>query len=145
MQSINQRWPFLGADRIHQWIWGVGSVLLSPFQTLLLYPFWALFLFLGLKIFVDSRSSKPVTYESALKIVCYASAPAYFVLLPFVGGLVAGIYTFVVLVIGFREEFQITSGRAVLVAAFPQLLSLLGLFFVAAAAFLGIFSFISLA
>lgn len=114
-------------QRMMHWIWGTGSVLLDPFLTLFQIAFVSLLVFVGARLFVpididDERP--PVTYESALRIVCYGLTPAILSGLPIFGGLVATLFVLVVTVVGAREVYRVSTGRAIVIALFPKILFL---------------------
>lgn len=122
-------------------LFGAASLALDPFLTLMSLFFTGLFIFVGARLFVRTgRDGAPteVTFESVMRILCYASTPVILSFIPVVGGLAASIGSFVILVIGIREVYHSTTGRGVLVAVFPQLL-LLALVLLAIFAFLTFF------
>ena len=107
------------------WIWGAGSIIADPFLTLAYFFFISFLVFLGARIFVTpgkNGAPREITFESALRIVCYGMTSAILAVLPLFGGPVAYIYQIVVSVIGAREVYRIDNGRASLVALFPQVL-----------------------
>jgi hypothetical protein len=118
------------ADRMKHWLWGAGSVIVDPFITLLQIFFISLLVFVGARIFVGSarrgsdpgEAPRPVTFESAVRIVSYGMTPAILTALPLFGGVVAYLYKIVVTVIGAREVYRIGNTRATLVALFPHVL-----------------------
>jgi len=129
-------------DRILHWIWGAGSVIADPFFTLASILFTSLFVFAGARILVTpgkNGAPQQITYESALRIICFGMSPAILAVLPIAGPVVAGICVAIVTVIGAREVYRISYGRAVIVALFPKILFLgillLGLLFVAVVVF----------
>lgn len=113
------------ADRMKHWVWGTGSIIVDPFLTLMQIFFISFLVFLGARIFVTpgkNRAPREITFESALRIVCFGMTPAILAVLPLFGGPIAYIYQVVVSVIGAREVYKIDNGRASLVALFPQVL-----------------------
>jgi hypothetical protein len=61
-------------------------------------------------------------YEATLRGLCYSYGPYLFVLVPFCGGLIAGVWTFVLMIIGWREMHESTTGRVVLAVLLPFIL-----------------------
>jgi hypothetical protein len=112
-------------DRVVHWMWGAGSIVLDPFLTLLSIAFTAFFVWIGARIFVDPKPEqglKEVSYESALRVVCFGMTPSILAGLPLLGGVVASLIAIVVTVIGAREAYRTTTGTAILVALFPKIL-----------------------
>jgi hypothetical protein len=107
------------AERMKHWVWGAGSVIADPFLTLGQILFVSFMVFLGARIFIANRG---VTFESALRIVCYGMTPSILTALPLFGSPIAYIYKIVVTVIGAGQVYRVGKGRATLVALFPQVL-----------------------
>src|SRR5262249_20649357 len=69
-------------DRVLHWIWGAGSILADPFLTLVSIAFTAFFVWIGARLLVDPKPERglpSVTYESALRIVCFGLTPSILV------------------------------------------------------------------
>jgi hypothetical protein len=114
-------------DQIKNWFWGAGSVITDPFLTLLQILFISFMVFVGARLLVTpgkNGAPREITFESALRIVCYGLTPSILAVLPIFGGVVAYLYIAVVTLIGAREVYRIDTGRATLVAFFPQVLLL---------------------
>jgi hypothetical protein len=60
--------------------------------------------------------------EATFRISCYSSGPGLFNILPFYGSMVAGIWEFIILVIGLQQGFKIGMGRAILAILAPPLI-----------------------
>ena len=121
------------------WIFGVGPVLIDPFLTLGTTLFTAFFVFVGARILVSpGREGHPheISFESALKITCYGLSPAILSVVPVAGSFLAYFWTIVVTVIGTREIYRIQTGRAIVIALFPNLL-FLGIILLGLMLFLG--------
>ncbi len=123
-------------DQLLHWIWGTGSVVADPFLTLASILFTTLFVYAGARLLVTpDKDGHPhnISYESALRVVCYGLSPSILAAIPLAGGFVAGLCVSIVTIIGAREVYRITTGRAIVVALFPRILLygtlLLGLFF----------------
>ncbi len=111
-------------DKLERWIWGMGSVLLDPFMTLVGIFFMSLLVYFGARILIPEHTR----FESALKIVCYSIVPAVFAFLPGASILIFLVWIPVLVILGTREVYQITTNRAILISLFPNLL-LLGIIF----------------
>jgi hypothetical protein len=94
---------------------GIGSliyVLLVVSFGIFIKP---IVLFFCLQVFGVRNSS----LEATFRISCYSSGPGLFNILPFYGSMVAGIWEFIILVIGLQQGFKIGMGRAVLAILAP--------------------------
>lgn len=122
---------------LFSWIWGTGSLILDPFFTLIKLSFTGLIIFIAAKLIIGEvrepatalemeagiqPPSKPITYESILILLCYATAPIILSGIPLVGGLAASLYAFILTVIAIKEYYKTSNGKSVVVALFPQLL-----------------------
>ena len=63
--------------------------------------------------------------ESVFRISCYSMGPGIFNVVPLFGSLLAGIWEFVVLVIGLREGFGIGTGRAIIAILLPMIVTVI--------------------
>lgn len=104
------------------WLDG-GSLLMS----LMMVPVFSLIgLFIGSGIFHvlyllvgGSRQ----TFETTFRLVAYTvGSTAPFMIVPLVGGLVSGVWSLVVLVLGGTEAHEISQGKALVVALLPSVL-----------------------
>lgn len=112
-------------ERLWSWMMGTGSILLDPFKTLIAVTFTGALVWLGARLMVTpGKNGAPseITYEGALRIVCYAMAPALLAATPLIGGSVASIWILIVTVIGAKEVYRIDLGRAIVVGLFPKVL-----------------------
>lgn len=142
--------PSKGAqDLFFNGYFGLGSVLLDPFITLVSILTSAVIIFIGARILVSpARAGKfnEIRYESAVRIISYGLAPSLLITIPFLGKGIASIYTVIVTIIGIKEMYRISSMRATMIALFPKLFIFvimgLGLMTVAFA-FFKFFSFFS--
>jgi hypothetical protein len=114
-------------DRIFEWFLGAGPVLLDPFLTLFTILFTSFLVYLGARILVSpgkDHHPEEITYSSAVRIISYGMTPSLLAAIPLLGGFVASLCTLIVTVIGAREVYRISTGRAILIALFPKLLFL---------------------
>jgi len=112
-------------DHVLHWFWGAGTVIIDPFKTLVMILIISCLVYLGVRILVIAgRNGAPreLTYETALRIVCFGMSPAIFAALPFFGTALSWFLTLVVTTIGAREVYRIGTGRALLIALFPNLI-----------------------
>lgn len=134
-------------DRFLHWFWGTGSIIADPFYTLISVLFTSLLVFVGARIFVTwfSPSTQPaqppvqVTFESAVRLICYGMAPMILVGIPLFGWGLASFLSTVITIIGAKEIYRVGLGRAIVIVLFPKLLFLgfiLGTMLVIAAVFL---------
>jgi signal peptidase I len=103
----------------------LATLVLSPVITLISVYFTAAITQLWLWIVRGKRG----TFSETMACVCYTSAPSLLGVVPFLGGLIGGVWQLVLLVIGLRQVHQTTLARAVFaVVAGPTSLALLALF-----------------
>jgi len=78
-------------------------------------------------------------FAATFRVICYATGPSLFSIVPFCGGLIGGVWSFVMYIIGAREVHGISTRRATLAALLPVLLLCgIGLFIVLMIGTLGI-------
>jgi hypothetical protein len=94
---------------------------LSPFANLILLGLAAVSVHLFVRLLTDS--SHPLL--ATTRVICYASGPALFTIVPWAGEIAGWISSAILLVIGVREVHGTTTGRATLTVLFPFLFSLL--------------------
>lgn len=118
-------------DRLWQWFWGAGSIVIDPFLTLFSILFTSFLVFVGAKIFVcwispqsSEEKSPPVTYESAARIICYGMAPMILTGIPLFGWGLATFLSAIITIIGAKEVYRVGTFRAIVIALFPKLLFL---------------------
>ena len=114
-------------DRIVHWFWGAGSIIADPFLTLAAILFTSFFVYIGARILVSPHNSNhpdEITFESAVRIICYGMTPAILAGVPVIGGPISSLWVVVVTIIAARESYRIENGRAMVVALFPKLLFL---------------------
>lgn len=111
-------------EKLVDWMFGVGSVLVDPFKTCAQILFISLFVWIGARIFakITPDAEERLSYESAVAIVGYSMAASIFKGVPIVGGLIAAIFIATISIIGARETYRVGSGRALVIALFPTLL-----------------------
>jgi hypothetical protein len=114
-------------DRIVHWAWGAGRVIIDPFWTLAGLLFVSFFVYVGARLLVtpgEDGDPRAIRYETALRIVCYGTAPAILAAIPLAGEVIPLIAVPLLTIVGAREVYRIPPGRAVVVALFPSLLKL---------------------
>jgi hypothetical protein len=130
-------------SQIMDWMFGVASVLIDPFKTTLRILFIAFFVWVGARLLASLKNpeaEKRMGFDSAVAIVGFSMAASLFNAIPVVGGMIALIFGTVLSIIGASEIFQVKTGRAMVIALFPNIL-LFGLFF---AAFIAFFSAVAM-
>ena len=109
---------------------GAASRLADFFLTPFLAVLYLIVASLLLHVFVLVLAPRRRSLTATVRTICYASGPGLFAIVPFVGGLVAGVWGVVLTVIGLREAHRTTTGRAfavwLLSAALPAAFLLLG-------------------
>lgn len=118
---------------LDKWLIGVGSVVTDPFATLFSILFTSAFVFAGARILVNGIA---VSYESAVRLVCYGMTPSILAALPFFGWGLSSVLSVVVTVIGAKKMYRTGTGRAIVIALFPKILFFA--FFAIALLFLGL-------
>ena len=98
-----------------------GFTLADPFLTLIGIFVWSAVLWVSCRILMGEAK---VSYRAIVRIIAYSLSAAIIALVPMLGPLAGRIYTVVLIVIGVREVFHVTTGRAVLAYFFPILLIL---------------------
>ena len=108
----------------------LADFFLTPFWAVLYLVVASLLLHAFVLVLVPGRRSLTAT----VRTICYACGPGVFVIIPFIGGWVAGIWGVVLTVIGLREAHRTTTGRAfaawLLAAALPVAFLMLGILLV---------------
>ena len=94
---------------------------LSPFANLILLGLAAVSVHLFVRLLTNS--SHPLL--ATTRVICFASGPALFTIVPWVGEIAGWIGSAILLVIGIREVHGTTTGRATLTVLFPVLLAVL--------------------
>jgi len=120
-------------DRAYHWMWGTGSVLIDPFKTIITILVVSFFIWIASRLLAE----KNTRFETAVTIVSFGTAPSILKGVPLVGPLLASIFIFVVTMIGARELYRVTSGRALVIVLFPEIL--LGIVVLAALAMIFFF------
>ena len=106
---------------------GIGSLIYVLLVVTLEIFIKPVILFICLLVLGVRNSS----LEATFRISCYSSGPRLLNILPFFGSVLARIWEFVILVIGLREGFKISIGRAVLAILAPLLATIILIFAVA--------------
>lgn len=94
---------------------------LSPFANLILLGLAAVSVHLFVRLLTDSSR----TLLATTRVICYASGPALFTLVPWAGEIAGWIGSAILLTIGIREVHGTTTGRATLTVLIPFMLAML--------------------
>lgn len=106
----------------------ISSIMALPILLFIELYFGAMVLHLSMLIFGAGREK----FQTTLKIVAYSAGPNIFYAVPFVGWLLAGIWSFWITVIGIKVVGQVSTARALLVTLAPAFIVisvLIGLIF----------------
>jgi hypothetical protein len=112
-------------QRVTDWVFGVGSVLIDPFKSFVWILFLSTFVWIAARLFANrdyAPAEKRLDFETAVSIIAYSQAAALFKCVPVMGGFIAAIFAMVLSVIGATETYRVTSGRAIVIALFPTIL-----------------------
>jgi hypothetical protein len=112
-------------DRILNWIFGAGPIVIDPFLTLFSILFTSFLVYLGARILVTPRKDghpDEISFESALRIICYGMTPTILSVIPVMGTWIASLGVIIVTIIGAKRVYRIQTGRAIIVALFPKVL-----------------------
>lgn len=115
-------------ERAVEFLFGAGAIVLTPFTTLLKLMLIALLVHAAVRFFMKEMQDRPHRYSTTLKILAYSTAPWILCIIPGIGVVVAWLLAFSAGVIGIREVYRTTTGRAVLAIVFPELLFAVFLF-----------------
>lgn len=61
-------------------------------------------------------------FEATTRVVAFSHSPAVFTVLPYAGGLIAGVWAIVLAIIGLREAHETTTGKAATAVLLPFVL-----------------------
>jgi hypothetical protein len=114
---------------------GIGMAALaffSPFLIILVLFIGSGILHVCLMLVRGARSG----FEATFRVVAYGYSTYIFLVIPFCGGLLAGVWAIVLMIIGLREAHETTGGKAAF-AVFLPVVVCCGLFFIAIAMFMG--------
>jgi hypothetical protein len=114
---------------------GMGMAVLaffSPFLVILWLFISSGVLHLFLMMVKGARSG----FEATFRVAAYGSSANLFLVIPFCGGLLAGVWAIVLTIIGLREAHETTGGKAAVAVFFPVVVCC-GLILVAIALFMG--------
>jgi len=114
---------------------GIGLAVLaffSPFLIILVLFIGSGILHVCLVLVRGARSG----FEATFRVVAYGYSTYILLVIPFCGGLIAGVWAVVLAIIGLREAHETTGGKAAF-AVFLPVVVCCGLFLVAIAMFMG--------
>lgn len=81
---------------------------LTPFAALLYLVAWSLIVHLVVVMLAPQRRS----FAATVRMICYASGPRLFSVVPWIGGLAGVAWEAVLTVVGLREAHRMSTGRA---------------------------------
>lgn len=110
------RWTF-SFDWSTLFVFLMVLVVIAPLFAIIGLSFMSAVFHLCLKIFGGARGG----YETTFRAICYASSAQILGVVPIVGGVVAGVWSLVLSIIGLKEIHQTTYSRAVIAVILPVL------------------------
>jgi hypothetical protein len=133
--------PAMQAAAGQHMLQGVGMSILAFFSPFLIIL--GLFISSGiLHLFLMMVKGARHGYEATFRVVAYGYSANIFLVIPFCGGLLAGVWAIVLYIIGLREAHETTGGKAAFAVFFPVVVCC-GLIAIMAALIMGaaVFSF----
>lgn len=109
-------------QQIISFLFGAGTVILAPFQTIASLAVSSLFVHMAVRFFMADVQGRPQQYSTTLKILSYALGPWILCAIPGAGFILGYILAFTASFIGLREVYRTTTSRAILAVIFPELL-----------------------
>lgn len=112
-------------QKVIDWMWGVGSVIVDPFKTVISILITSFFVWLGAKLLANphvENSERRFSFETAVALVSFGYAPSILQGIPMLGSTVAWLFTFIVTLIGAREIYRVGNGRGMVIVLFPKIL-----------------------
>jgi hypothetical protein len=97
---------------------GIGMALVAvcmPFFIILGLFVWAGFLHVLLLLVQGAKNG----FEATFRTVAYSYGSNIFLLIPFCGGIIAGVWNIVIVIIGLKEAHGTTGGKAAFAVLFP--------------------------
>lgn len=110
-------------DTFSAWFLSAGSIIVDPFFTLLQIFSTSFFVYLAARILVTPGrfgSLNQITYESAVRVVCYSLAASALYIVPFVGPIFVWLYSGILLILGAREMYRVETFSATLIGLAPH-------------------------
>jgi len=115
-----------GIDRTGTYFYNLlmsaGSLVLSPFLTLIQLVISAFFIHFGVRLFMSTHEGVTPKYTTTLKILAYCSASMFLCVIPGVGIFLAFLLWMVPAVVGLSTVYRSTGTRAVFAIATPMML-----------------------
>lgn len=97
-------------------IWSIGSIILAPVMVIAFAFIGSGILHLCLMIVGGAKKS----FETTFRVVCFSSGSTYLLsMIPFCGGMIAGVWNIVLEIIGLARAHEIDTGKAVLAVLLP--------------------------
>jgi hypothetical protein len=112
-------------QKVTDWVFGVGSVLIDPFKSCAWILFLSVFVWIAARLFADRdyvKSENRLGFETALSIVAFSQAASLFKGVPVLGGLISVLFAMVLGTIGAKQTYRVTTSRALVIVLFPSIL-----------------------
>lgn len=142
-RHLEHRMSFKFNDELATWVEGMKAVILDPFKTAIGLLLGSFVIYLGAKL-LASRSSRDVTYESAVRVGAYAMAPSILLAVPWVGGPLNWLLGAALMIIGSKEVYRTSWPIGFCIAFFPMILLMVWGFTMVAMGLLFVASFFTL-
>ena len=101
-----------------QSIYTLVGIIIFPFIVIAWFFIWSGIAHLILTIFGWRKEE----YEASFRLIAYSEGPSFFMIVPFIGGLISIIWQLVLVVIGVKEVHRTTIGQALIVVFLPSIL-----------------------
>ena len=106
-------------------IWSLGYIVLSPLLVIVGMFIVSGVLHLCLMIVGGAKRS----FETTFRVVCFSSGSTYLLsMVPFCGGMIAGVWNIVVEIIGLARAHETDTGKAVMAVLLPIIVCCVGVF-----------------
>ena len=97
-------------------LWSIGYIILSPVIVIVFAFIISGILHLCLMIVGGAKKS----FETTFRVVCFSSGSTYLLsMIPFCGGMIAGVWNIVVEIIGLARAHETDTGKAVMAVLLP--------------------------
>lgn len=99
-------------------IYTLVAIIIFPFIVTAWLFVWSGITHLVLTIFGWRKEE----YEASFRLIAYSEGPSFFLVVPFIGGLISIIWQLVLVIIGVKEVHRTTTGQALIVVFLPTIL-----------------------
>ena len=96
----------------------VVAAVLAPFMLIASLFIWSGILHLLLMLVRGAQNG----FEATFRVVCYSIGAYVFLMIPFCGAVISGLWTIVIAIIGLKEAHGTTGGKATFAVLFPLIM-----------------------